>query len=1724
METKLDQILLTLSAEGPITNDVFSNEANKVAQEIIAIATKFEQHPDHDVLSQKDKVTIQQKLFNLSKKDLQGIQRALKQYGICISTPIEDMISPKTRAFAVVEVIEARKKPQITDELSPPVGRVTCSYFERPNYNYFSVTPKGDVVCLVPFISCNEINISSENTCKTGETMKAALLATTQNPLILETLATYLSDLINDFNLLGILNSEQIKDIGGLSNYLAIQLNEVAAPILQGKIKRYLQLKQYQGILEQIVADPALKNDLSSYDMSEVKLPQPVRTALEKSNAVSFLIAPQMKAADSYLRLTSATLFSLQRPYIGLAGQTYPNPKYPTGFVEALKSSLESRSQNLQQKLQPSGILTKEVLLSQINKEYLTLTKIKVTDGEDIPLRDANDITRLRTAVLNVVKTLKLPDYNNFKTLVEEPSFFNKLTEKSVPDSHLLNYITDICFLDATVADCLPFILSNDQQEELTKQPDRSPFDEPTVTTPAQYNELIQIFLASACFGYYEFTNSQGTPERIDFGQRIENDDEEIPVVKAKGPKWFQFKGKGSSQKKQVSLITTIEDAIATKSSLEDAMLHWLETHILSTKQNTTFTPETTQRIKKLFKNQWQLFYPDAPHLDEFLIATANRAECPQVVAYRNTMALPLDVFCENYTGKPWLINKFNVSAHQVPLPTAPQLALESDLVTISPSSTVITSFPPCEIDVMSVLNQLMQQTPLDVPRFLLHKTTEGKSIYSLLNLAEVKTLTSHLSWAEVSKSVLELLSTTEAEQFKTKFNLKTSIHLTREHEHALYADYGMTKSLGALVSGSLTREQIIREIIGKHHKLSLNQITKTASSTYILEFNSQDAVDKIKSIYEKNKIHLHITPDMARSLYVQVGESGSNINLDQAASRFTDPPHSNNIDPHSNKLLPSSKLPLALKVLFPDLVIVIKGDKMPDDKTIDSPDVIMLAFNPQSSRYGYQVTSSNFDNLQRIRDYYESSITRILPGLEAGKILQAAADKQAAPQPIQLNTETLEAALDQLGIIYTSVVKVGLTYQIVCDSRQWEKLKRVKQKIREVDSKVVDLCREVINPETVDEFFTAIKQINIEKAKRLLSEYPGLLNTKDKEFQSTPLISALTLASNTNDKQRKLLLGFCSDLIEQPGIEIVHTDKRKNTALHRSICYSHRFASPPYPQLSVSDQFDKISLALWEKARQEDTQLYFLTEINDLNESIYGDKGSFDPQNRVKQQFAKHTFWNLLTETRYYNFQPALSYLFCEIKNNKKYADGFLNQLINTEHHKTNKFPLQMAIELGDLRVVEELISAGANVNQPFKTTGDELARSPLGLAIALSYNSNNPDLAIKCKEIVPLLISKKADLKVVKETMDEFHQQRTELTTEVDRIQEQMKTQQRQLVELMAENKEFKKLLSAEHPQVAAQLEEKAFFTKKNSALEEECTLLQKTHEDLQRQQKQQMEENQKLEQVINNQIPKVQQLSKDIQQIQQDLLAGQQKLQITQTEKEVLTKNLESKMEQNKQDLATSSILSQQNKELQVNLTEQQQTIGTLVEACQTKSAENNGLKKQLKEIREEGEDLQEQLNSQKKKNKEIEDQLKPEIEELEVADDQRAVHALSAHFFTRLQKIPAYQTLTSALRISKIEGRIDPKSLFQCDIKNENKAAALNTLKQMVDEKTATFDEVYTFIKENEKIITKSTRRDNSVFFRGEVTSARLFQVVKQAFQEEDKLIKEVNETLPPLVLL
>ena len=447
MEAKLDQIIsLTLSAEGPITNDVLSNEANKVAQEIVAIATKFEQNPDIVVLSQTNKVDIQQKLFNLFKQDLQGIQRALKQYGICISTPIEYMKSPKARAIAVVEAIEARKKPQITDELSPPVGRVTCSYFERPNYNYFSVTPKGDVVCLVPFISCNEINISSENTCKTGETMQAALLATTQKPLLLETLATYLSDLMNDFRLLGIWNSEEMNNMGGLSNYLVIKLNEVADPILQGKIKRYLQLKRYQGILEQIVADPALKNDLSSYDMLKVKLPQPVRTALEKSNAVSFLIAPQMKAADYFLRLTSATLFSLQRPYIGPAGQTYPNPKYPTGFVEALKSSLASRAQNLQQKQLPSATLTKEVLLSQINKEYLALTKIKGTPGKDIPLRDANDITLLRTAVLNMLKKLQLPDYNTFKTIVEEPSFFNRLTEKPVPDSHLLNYITGYMF------------------------------------------------------------------------------------------------------------------------------------------------------------------------------------------------------------------------------------------------------------------------------------------------------------------------------------------------------------------------------------------------------------------------------------------------------------------------------------------------------------------------------------------------------------------------------------------------------------------------------------------------------------------------------------------------------------------------------------------------------------------------------------------------------------------------------------------------------------------------------------------------------------------------------------------------------------------------------------------------------------------------------------------------------------------------------------------------------------------------------------------------------------------------------------------------------------------------------------------------------------------------------------------------------------------------------
>lgn len=1707
---------------------------------ITKIAEEFYLTQEIQLKTEKQR-QINKHLINLSANELQTISQQLKEKNIILSPKFVSATSPKTLGSMVVDAILAEKKrlTETNNSVTSDVTTIQCEYTERSNYDYFTVTPKGDLICLIPITSCNEKGISSENTCKIGETMKKALLAQgSTQPAIRAVLSQYMSDLAFDFQLTNVLEKVQReakeKKIT-LVEAFKTEHDQNSDPIIKGKIKRWLQAKQYITLLDEIIADPDLKNNLAPSYLSEGQLPQPIQTVLKNSHTVSFLIEPQSKHRDDYLRLKSAGLFSLERKWVGKAGNTTANPNYSSGFVELLKKSLENptRKEKLTRKAPSNLALTKEDFPTKVAERYAILKKV-TNQGLDTPVQTEADVKLLRQAAVDVLEPLNLPSFNEIKHSILHDVIFDFRSKKPYKDNELFgsNGYMETLTLDEVVENILPLVCDDDRQRTLIESLVKSPFNDKGVCDPNLYNDLIQIFLALACNNYHEqcvkLSTDPKTVPRFNFGHEIEHG-----LIHANV--FFH-------QKKQYSLIKVIEEAIDQGQSLEDAMFSWIEKYILSNQSNSSlpkkFTAESKQQIKVLFEHTFELFFNlnnfafAADHIDEFLFA-GNHKNDPQVVVYRGTMSVPLDLYCENYEAKFWLKDKFSQNV-DLPLPRASELTLEADNFNLS------SHVPPpsnCQIDVMHFLHA-RKDTPGPLAKFLLHKTTEGKRIYSLLSAKQVLELKSFPKWDQILSDALQGLSSSnhEAKQFKDKFDLKPSMHLTRVHEQALFAAYVQKQYTEPTKFYNLSRAEKIKTALTQFG-LSCNTLTKTSESTYVVEFTAPTHIPALEKIYQDSKTTLHITPEMAAYFYRRMGETSAQ---EQEVAK-------KNTRAAPTQLNQDSRLPFVIKTCFPDLTVTtntpIKEGK--GDSVID------ISLNPDSPRFGYIITSSNPDNLNRIRDYYESAMTRELSSLEAGKILQCASTQLALQKPIELNAETLEQALDALNIPYTAVVQVGSLYQIVCNDTAWSKLKELKSKVTSVDPKVVDLGRSVASSEIIERFFKAINETNIDLAKQLLSENPELLNTKDKKYQSTPLISVLAVARNIKgSNQFNDLMNFCLYLIEQPGIELTHVDSNGNTALHRSIYYSYEKSYNN--DTHKVEKFDQVSCKLWERAFKEGTTEYFYTTQNKLAETIYGNQNSnFDKENRIKNKFASQTFFQLLNDTRYYNFEPAFQFL-----TKDQAASKIVKNLVNAIDPKLNKTPLQMAILRGDLSAVKKLVDFGADIHASFALSNSIQAENEtenaLCLAIRLTNeNAQNPELKGKYASIQSYLFSKGADISPMYQMIDRLKQEKIQLQEKLDQNVNEMQKKIDELEkQLEAEKKKFDNLGLMKNPVATETLQKQDHIQKQIEALqitlknsEAEWENLQNKYTEL----AQKIEAKQKLidesplkikqlDEAITLKNAEMSQFNEKLIQYQKDIETKQKEFDEIQLKYKALEANFLKVQEEHKIQEANLVQKTAEIEGFKLKIQGVETDSKQLAANLEEETAANEKIKNKIQEAKAQSKSLTAELNKQIDANRGIEKQIQAaEIQSKQLADkleektvvneeepkqlneSQINTKFHSSHFFERLKTLPEFKKLISIARMSAIHNRIDHKSWFQDAVKNQTKITALKELQDIVNSESSSFEELQKFISKNEKIITQSTRHDKGFFspFTGAVTSADLFAAVKKLVQAEDKILQAID---------
>jgi len=1629
-----------------VEDSLFSTEKAKkrfeMINEIVKAFQKDENCPELSIPIVSD---LENALSSLNHEELTSIQHALeKKAEIFINDNIANMQVLKTRVACVRHAIEKTKTTEVND-----VDVIDFVYHERDDYDYFPVT-EGDVFCLLPFMSANDKHISSENTCATGESMRRALVQTTHNNVkkparILKILNCYLNDLLNDFCLWPDCVLE-VKKPESLDKFLMSKIKDNNHPILQGKIKRYLQLKQYLVILEKIVNNQTNQNQLVS------GLPDLIKNVIGDSNAVSFVIVPQQKGPDGVLRLDCARLFSLDRN--GQANR----------LSLALVNSLSQLSSTVFQKL-TSTISSQETLLLGIKQRYAQLsnqplsqhvptgTRFAPQVAAVLMVRDSDDVKHFRNAVVEVLKTLDI-DVSTIISKVNQPYRYLDATRKEieVEDKALCGLIRkSLCIEDddnVTFEDGIIYIFNEDDRnlvleilkaEQASRQKiksSQSPFDQPEVKTWQHYHELIQIFLVSACFAYEEYRlHNDIKAERMNFGQLIEAKD-------------------------KMGLVDAITCAINEKTSLEDAMLAWLEKFILLK----SFTEEMKIRIKTLFKAQYETYYNPlnpAPHIDEFMMVMKNsRHSSPKVVIYRGDMTVPLDFVCSHPKSN---LNKLYGSD----LPRASSLKLTKDYITLPPTSSMIAECKPTPLSVMNHLLALIEHHPVRAATLLTAKTKQGKRINTLLSEDQINTIKKQPNWPVVLKEVVTYLhkeAPSQEEPFKKRFTLNPCMPITRECEYALYADFDKRHKSDAL--NKKTRTQKIIHILHAFHFEGAFQVTQTAGSTHFLQMEDYSQFKKMKErilgIYEASKTRLFVAPNMAASLYRRLNVVGDASQLEDKDARFTP-------SFHVELLKSDSKFPVALKALYPHLTIVVKGEPMPEGKTEKSSDVIVVSFNSLNIRYGYEITSSNPDHLNQIRQDYELSIIRVVTHLEAGKLLQAAltAGMKSVKPPILLNKKTFGEALDALSIIYYSIEEINGAYQITCDFEEWQKLKKEKENI-ELDSTMVDCGETRIAQETIDAFFDAIKDANIEEAKQLLGDYPGLINAKDKKYQSTPLISVLTMAKQnilqSKPKSAQALLSLFSYLIEQPGLELAHTDKDGNTVLHKSVYFALNFESEKNKKCFVD-----ISAAIWEKARKEGTQPYFLTKENVRKELVF--VGNPD-ETRLHYRFIVNTVKSLLAETHYWDFHHALAYLdnnetFAFMGDDKQEKPEVIARIVNElKHPESGKSLLQLAIEHGDQYAVDALIARGANVNAV--TKGDEgILHSPLGLAFMLNEKNNNASF-----RIIEKLIASGANFNA---SIAHYNAQLAELKKanhEANHTIREQIQEKEVLVNLLskADSQDGKILLQ--------EWQEQSRLPKENEHLKAEYGDLR--------------EQNKKLTEAIESSKKNIEVLERDKQD------AG------------ILEKELEEAVELQTALQLKVSVVKEESSKLQSEYDNAQSTLLKNQDGLKTTNEENETISKQLDEANQSQRVLKEQLDSTKK----IMEALEKDKKHAEA--DKAEMEEQSSVAKEELENAQALQNKLS-LEVSTVKNEL---SQLQSEYENAQSALVKNQDEfKLVNEKNERMSKELDEAKQGHSDL---TRKIQSKRTKTEGDRERAEKEMKQAKKQlekaavlQSKLMLEVN---------
>lgn len=1302
------------------------------------------QQKELNQLDPSHRKVIARKFSQFSTPALQLIQAVLREKGVVTEIDLNQVLSNQTFILAIEKAVFEKKPQQAVP--SAPVETIACGYFEREHYDCFALTQEGDVVCLLPFIACDEYFVSSENTCRTGVTLKEWLAGsgdTRQGPKILAVLEAYLHDLRSDLFLLGLFTiHDQASDE---SARLLDQFSKTENATVKEKIKRYFQLRQYQSALESLLFDPEFKNMVGN---SRPQLPPQFLAAFKDANIVSSLLAPQVKYQHTVLRLQAVNpLFSLQRKQIESASN---NEAYSTGFADGLDVALQSLEGCDQLKLLSTTSSYKE-LLHCIEANYQNITTSEGKPQKATSPSPIIDMARLRRAVLEALETMFPSEvYEPYQKLVSA-NYIVRAGKKTkvIPDNELYSFIQEKIFLvedNLTIEDCLMVILNDDQLKALTESENISPFNAsiplPTLAEKrwSYYHELIQIFLMVACRCYYEvsYCQSQGAIEMLNFGAYIE-----------------QFPDK------QSDLILAIKAAIEKKTSLEDALLDAIETHILSDRTPSKFTEETRQKITQLFRALWRLYYASGelpPHIDENVMGLSNRPGCTKVVHTRSKLALPLDVLCKN-SPNPALRKLFDTTA-VIPLPCAEKLILEADGITVgSPVAKLSlnsTDYPT--VEVMPLLLHFLSTCPSLTAKWLMKRTSEGEEIYGLLNAEQAQALKEHQNWPQVVHEIL--LSHPHSQQFKERFGIDTSLLITRDRAQALFSYYfsmswRRSKSNFETLPHTKKIETVLTDILEyKEIKQDAPSLTKTESSLHVANFKTVQAWAVIKKICDQ-KESLYISQEMASYIYKAAG--GKSDFYQAADSRLS-----------TDSLGSNARFVLALKSFFSDQTVLADTEKAPEG--VSSDHIIGVRLNPNDTKSGYTVSAANPDHLHRILDICEAQMTHTVSALQAGKIVtEWAKSLPGEKKPIVLNAEIFETALVDKNIICEAVVKEGLTYQIICTRANWEKI--TKAHSCRFDPALVDLCEPSISLESMIAFFNCIEQKAFVTAQSLLLAQPGLVNVMSPDYGCTPLRFALGHAHSASDwNDFKAYMEFCFVLLAQPHIELLHRDGVGDTIAHNIIFFS---AQKNTDKERFNLYKELLFQVAWKRLKAGDFWDFFDSK-NKLKQSIEDYYKLYDKSQELQYSILSKVFWSLIDETNGYDFEPAMVFF----EKSWSRCNKFATNLKNSQHPKTQESLLSTAIKTGTLIAASWLLTPSrycgiADSNRHFTVTGDLWTQYPLELALALYNKGKIYDQA----KIIDELLSAGAKLhtaKIVRNHCQPYQENRHQIQQEIERLKQ--------------------------------------------------------------------------------------------------------------------------------------------------------------------------------------------------------------------------------------------------------------------------------------------------------------------------------------------------------------